>query len=48
MPFELDFNFLKSMRKVHSRGNELGTKEHLQKAALILIEAKNKLIKEQI
>lgn len=36
------------MRKLHSKGNEFSIEEHLQRAAEILIDAKNKVIKEQI
>lgn len=46
LPLDLDFGFLKSMRKLHSRGNEFETEENLSKAAQILVESKNKHIKE--
>ena len=34
------------MRKLHSKGNQFETEENLSKAAEILIESKNKHIKE--
>jgi formylmethanofuran dehydrogenase subunit B len=34
------------MRKLHGKGNEFETEENLSKAAEILIESKNKHIKE--
>lgn len=48
LSLDLDFTFLKSMRKVHNSQNLLENEENLQKAAEALIESQNKHTREQI
>ena len=43
---EIDMSFPKSMRKLTSKGNEFEREENINKAAEILLESKNKQIRD--
>lgn len=45
---ELDTSFLKTIRKAHPKANELDKEENLRRAAAILMESTNKLVRGSI